>query len=65
MLKEFWHACNVNKIYDILTHHSPGTVTHCPVIHHFYNHNITESCSIDFIGYFVTIDYDGWHPKEL
>lgn len=59
VLKEFGQACNVNKMNDILTHHSLGTVTHCPVIHRFHNHKITGSCSIDLIGYFVTKDYDG------
>lgn len=65
VLKELGHACSINKIHDGFTHHSLGTVTHCPPICHFHIRKITGSCSVDFTGYFITIDYDVWCPKEV
>lgn len=63
VLKEFRHACSVNKIHNGFTHHV--TVTHCPAISSFHILKTTGNCLIDFTGYFITRDYVCWCPKEV
>lgn len=67
MLKGLGHAIKLValRIRSGFTHHSLDIVTRCPGICHFHFHKITGSCSIDFIDYFNTTDYDGWCPKEM
>lgn len=64
VLKELVQACSINKIHDGFTHHSLYPVTHCPVCS-FHNDKISGISSVDFTGYFITVDYDGWCPKEV